>query len=279
MAEMEATKNVVFYVVEIAYGDRHFECTEAGNPRHLQLRTQQELWHKENALNLGVRYLLPRNWKYVAWIDGDITFRNPEWAQECLHQLQHHHVVQPWQHVCDLGFDGDIMQTFDSFCSLIRRGIRIQTHPGEPYKYGHSGFAWACTREFWEQVGGLMDFAILGSADHHMAWAMVGEVNKSVHGMMSDDFKRRCHEWQQRAFKITKGNIGFVKGRIEHHFHGAKKNRKYRERWQLFIDHAFRPDHDLMHDAQGLVMLVAKPKLEMAIMDYMRGRNEDSIDV
>ncbi len=277
-AEMEATPNVKLHTVEVAYGDRPFEVTEAGNPRHLQLRTRQELWHKENAINLGVRHLVPREAKYIAWVDGDITFRNPEWAQETLHQLQHHPVVQPWQHVSDLGFEGDIMGTFDSFCSLYRRGIQIQTNPSEPYKYGHSGFAWACTRAFWEQAGGLMDFPILGSADHHMAWAMVGEVHKSVHGMMSEPFKRRCTEWQRRAYMLTKGNVGFVKGRIEHHFHGSKKNRQYRERWQLFIDHRFNPDSDLMYDQQGLLMLIGKPGLEQDIMRYMRHRNEDSID-
>lgn len=278
MAEMEATPNVKLHVVEIAFGDRAHEVTEAGNPAHLQLRCRQELWHKENALNLGIRHLLPKDWKYVAWVDGDITFRNPEWAQETMHQLQHHPVVQPWQHACDLGFEGDVMSTFDSFCSLICRGVKIQTCPTDPYKYGHSGFAWACTREFFEQVGGLMDFPILGSADHHMAWALIGGVHNSVHVGMSDSFKARAHDWQQRAFRLTRGNIGFVRGRIEHHFHGSKKNRKYRERWQILIDHKFCPDRDLMKDAQGLMVLVGKVALEMDIMRYMRQRSEDSID-
>lgn len=39
-------------------------------------------------------------------------------------------------------------------------------------RYGHTGYVWACTRYFWENVGGLMDFCILGSADHNMALAM-----------------------------------------------------------------------------------------------------------
>jgi hypothetical protein len=45
------------YTAEVAFGERHFEVTEAGNPRHLQLRTTSEIWHKENALNLLIQRL------------------------------------------------------------------------------------------------------------------------------------------------------------------------------------------------------------------------------
>src|SRR5689334_6670737 len=44
---MSASANVVLYVGEIQYGERPFEVTEAGNPCDLQLRTRDEMWHKE----------------------------------------------------------------------------------------------------------------------------------------------------------------------------------------------------------------------------------------
>jgi len=52
---MERCPNVVLYTVEISYGDRPFEVTTPDNPRDLQLRTEHELWHKENALISGFR--------------------------------------------------------------------------------------------------------------------------------------------------------------------------------------------------------------------------------
>jgi hypothetical protein len=42
----------ILHVAEVAFGGRPFEVTEPANPNHLQLRTNVELWHKENALNL-----------------------------------------------------------------------------------------------------------------------------------------------------------------------------------------------------------------------------------
>jgi hypothetical protein len=275
---MEATANVELHIVEAAFGDRHHEVTEADNPNHLLIRTKSEAWIKENLINLGVRHLLPTDWKYMAWIDCDVFFRDPNWAQETLHQLQHWPVVQPWQQCVDLGYRGNILSTFQSFGWLHQAGIKKQRNTNEPYPYGHSGFAWACTRSFWEMVGGLPDFCILGSADHHVAWACIGEVDETIHGGMCQSFFRKLHEWQERAVRACSRQVGFVPGRIEHEFHGPKARRFYRERWQILVDHGFDPDKDLIHDEQGLIQLVGKPDLEQALRVYNRSRNEDSIE-
>jgi len=64
----------ILYTAEVAFGERHFEVTQASNPRHLQLRTTSEIWHKENALNLLIQRL-PAEAKYIAWIDADVSIR------------------------------------------------------------------------------------------------------------------------------------------------------------------------------------------------------------
>src|SRR6516162_7377922 len=70
---MKATANVQLHVVELAFGDRKFEVTGVDKgASELQLRSSHELWYKENLINLGVRHLLPTNWRYVAWVDGDV---------------------------------------------------------------------------------------------------------------------------------------------------------------------------------------------------------------
>lgn len=274
---MRATPNVELHMVELAFGDRHHEVTLPGGA-DLQLRSNAEIWAKENMINLGVQHLLPRDWKYVAWIDADVAFQQPNWALETIHLLQHFPVVQPWTQCADLGPHGNTMQLHQSFCSLVQRSVRQQQHKGEPYVYGHSGFAWACTREFWENVRGLIDFAILGSADHHMAWAMINKVDVSVHEGMTGAFKRRCHEWQSLAYRYTKGVLGAVPGTLIHNWHGSKDKRYYRERWQVLVDNKFDPDVDLRRDSQGLLYLINKPVLEHEIRRYMNARCEDGVE-
>lgn len=283
---MLQTPNVHLCIVEAAFGDRHHELAEleCGNFSLLRVRTHSEAWIKENMLNLGYRHLVPRDAKYVAWIDMDVFFRDPHWAQETIHQLQHYEVVQPWADCADLGYQGNILQHFKSFGKQHQRRIPKQMHPSQPYEYAHSGFAWAATRRFCEGMlgaggpGPFMDWPILGSADHHMAFAMIGEVNHTIHGGMSPAFFRKCREWQDRAVRLTHKEVGFVNTRIEHQFHGPKKRRYYRERWELILGDKYNPDKDLRYDEQGVLSLCGNDKLEHEIRRYNRSRFEDSIE-
>ena len=64
-AHMATQPLVEFHVVELAQGRRPFEITEECNPKHLQLRSYEELWFKENMINLGISRL-PADWNSVA---------------------------------------------------------------------------------------------------------------------------------------------------------------------------------------------------------------------
>lgn len=281
--EMAKTPHVKLTLVECAFGDRQHELMELCQDLkidYVPLRTRSEIWIKENMINIGYKHITVRHpgAKYFAHVDCDVHFSHHGWAQEALHQLQHFAVIQPWSDCMDLGPSGEVLQHFRSFGSQHQKRIRKQMHPSQPYQYAHSGYAWCWRREFWERVQGLMDYAILGSADHHMAFAMVGEVKNTIHKGMSKGFFERCFEWQDSAMEITKKEVGFCKGTITHSFHGPKNRRYYRERWQILIDHKYDPKKDIMYDSAGVIRLKGKPDLEQAIRLYNRSRHEDSIE-
>lgn len=105
---MVEESGALLYIAEVAFENRTFEVTEAGNPRHLQLRANSELWRKENALNL-LAARLPVECQKLAVLDADIEFARRDWAQEILHQLAHYDVIQPFSHALNLG-PGDAPQ-------------------------------------------------------------------------------------------------------------------------------------------------------------------------
>lgn len=277
---MKNTPNVAVYVVEAAFGDHQFECTEADNPMHLQLRTNSEAWIKESMINCGIKNLLPRHWKYVCWCDTDVEFANPNWAQATLHQLQRYQVVQPFQQSLDLGFSGEVLQTFQGFGWMHRKGVRKQRNIQEPYQYCHSGYSWACTRRFFEALPGkgLIDWMILGSADFNMSWAMIGEVEATIYGNRAPSIIRRLKEWELAASRQTQCEVGYAPGHIVHHFHGPKNKRYYETRDQILTRCNFDPDNDLGYDEQGLIRIFNNQKLEHAIRGYNRSRSEDSVE-
>lgn len=280
-----ATANVKVIVVEAAYGDRHFEmkclCEELGVD-FIPLRIKTEIWIKENMINLGIRFAIVKyGANYLSWVDADVEFENPEWALETIHQLQHFPILQPWQSAINLGPTGNVSKSFNSVGEQIRKGIAPapkggKRYTGDPYIFGHTGYAWACTRRFWEHVGGLIEFAILGSADHHMALGCRGYYSHSVHSMMKGPFMAGCHAWQMKAMQLTHGRIGWVDGFIKHFHHGPMSRRNYVNRWEILIEHGFDQTTDLRKDSQGVIYLADKPLLEHAIQEYNRSRLEDS---
>lgn len=279
--EMIKTPNVELHVVEAVYGDRHQECNPVGpaNYNYMAVKTTSEIWLKENLINLGVKYLLPKNWKYLCWSDTDIHYRNHNWALDSIHQLQHYHIIQPWKDALDLSSDGGVMQHFTSFGYYSAKCIPQAPSVHNPYKrpYGHTGFSWCATRYFYENVEKLLDFGILGAGDAHMAWACVGGVQGTINQQMQDGYKHLANLWQERAQYACGGLVGYTPGRIEHFFHGAKQNRKYGSRWQILVKHKFDPMKDLKYDHQGVLKLKGKKKLEHAIMRYNRERHEDDL--
>lgn len=280
---------VNLYVVETQQGDRAFELTESSNPNHIQLRTYDEIWIKENMVNIGISRL-PRDWEYVAWIDGDINFANKNWATETVQQLQSYSVVQLFETAIDLGPRGEVLQVHQGFMSeYIKNGCNAPVGPGHygyysPKKnFWHPGYAWAMRREAFDALGGLIDFCVLGSGDHAMAMGLIGLIERSAPQDINPKFLNELQIWQQRAEYHIKRDVGFVGGSIFHNFHGKKKDRRYVERWDIIRDNDFDPDDDIKRDWQGLLQLeVLTPRqrrLRDQIRQYFRQRNEDSIDV
>jgi hypothetical protein len=303
------------HVVEAAFGDRPAEIGDLGQASHTLLRTSHELWLKESMINAAVARL-PDGWKYVAWVDADVAFSNPHWVQETIHQLQHYSVVQMWHTAIDLD-PGGAGRQFRSFAASaieepgtnsdwqrlarIKMALAMGKKPASsdlqsgagyygqgndrkagsaflPTIYWHPGFAWACTREAWDTMGGLLDINIVGGGDHQMANGFFGmaEAGLPLDVTTTEGYRNAVLTWQEHA-RGLKQNVGFVPGILLHHFHGKKTLRGYTSRWKILADSKFDPRTDLRRDWQGLWQLAGnKPNLRDDLRAYFRERCEDS---
>jgi hypothetical protein len=265
-------------VVECAYGDRPFELAGTQMINHVGVRAKTLIWNKECLLNIGAARA-PASASYFAFIDADIRFRRPDWAAETVHALQQYDVVQPWSDCYDLGPHDEHLHAHRSLCRLWADGRPIMQGVNAlgGYEFGHPGYAWAFTRTALDWVGGLVETASLGAADHHMALALIGRVMDSVPTNMHANYLKPLLLWQERATRHIAGNISYVPGTIEHSWHGAKERRKYVDRWSVLIDSQFDPERDTKRNSFGVVELAGnKPLLRRKIDEYFRTRDEDA---
>ena len=272
-ARLATQKNVRLTTIELQQRARPF-CTDA----KIKVSSKHELWHKENLINVAVQQL-PADWEYMAWVDADIIFQNESWALDTINQLQTYSIVQLFTHAVDLGPRGETLQVHTGFAYQFCQGTQYPK-PGYPATFWHPGYAWAMRRGMYDALGGLMDFPILGSADHHMALAFIEKVSLSLNHRLHPNYKTLVTIFEERCKMHLKQNIGYVPGTILHCFHGNKADRRYQSRWAILVDNQFDPLRDIKKDSMGLWQLEDnKPALRDALRLYFRVRNEDAVDL
>jgi hypothetical protein len=287
-------------VVEQAFGDRPFEVTKRGDPWNLQLRSVDELWVKENLINLGVAQgcrNLPEA-KYVAWIDADCRPARPygDWFRETYHQLQHYQFVQMWEHIQDLDSDFNplgpvapsFMANYVKYGTPYPKGVgtNIKTYPYHqdgPISWGSPGLAWAANIEAFNQIGGLPDQAILGAGDWYLAHMLIHTLELPGMKDYSPGYRESWLKIQERCDRWIKKDVGYVSGLVFHDYHGRKVNRKYNTRERILIENKYDPSTDIKYDVYGQLMLETWEPRQIRLRDqiraYFRARNEDDISV
>lgn len=264
------------HTIEAAFGERDFAVTSCENPHHIQVANSHEIWQKERMLNIALARI-PREARYIAWVDADVRFERPDWAVETVQMLQHHSIVQMFSHAVDLGPSHEAIAYHTGFAYCFRHGL-TRPIPGKyPGPFWHPGFAWAARRECIDAVGGLIDTAILGAGDHHMALGLLGRADDSFAGGLTEGYRQPVKLWEQRAKTAFEGNLGFVTGLVRHQWHGGKADRQYESRWKILVEEKFDPELDVIKDLQGLWQLAGnKPRLRDRLMAYFASRNEDN---
>ena len=141
----------------------------------------------------------------------------------------------------------------------------------------HPGYAWAARRSALADLGGLGDIGILGAADRHMAYALLGHVELSLNPALHPSYRKYWLAWQANAEEHIQRKVGVVPGTLLHYWHGPKTNRRYHERWKMLIDNKFDWRTDLKRDPQGVWALSGRNwKLRDDLIAYFAQRAEDS---
>lgn len=287
--------------VEAAFGDRPFEVTKQDDPYHVQIRTVEELWHKENLINIAAHYGM-QIWpdtREIMWSDSDcfpVSIEPRAWFEEVWHRLQHYQFVQCWEYLINFGPDGQPITgpQLSFLAAYAKAGFQIpkgknlvHTLAGNSgiISLGRPGLAWACNRSAWDMVGGLMDWCIVGSADWHMAHALVGGISEdggySWEADRLTDYMKKMLQWQERSERYIKRDVGYVPVTLGHWYHGDKVNRRYGSRGDILVLNEFNPNTDIKYDSQGLIQLETWEPRQIRLRDqiraYMAARNEDSV--
>jgi hypothetical protein len=131
------------------------------------------------------------------------------------------------------GPDGkrDVLRRDHSFGYSIRHNKPLDRH--HERWYAHPGYAWAMHRNIFDGIGGLIDFCIVGSADLHFAYALVGRINETIPQGVHKHYRQLAQQWGDRLARVAEHgkNVGYVDTDLFHGWHGTRESRSYVNRW------------------------------------------------
>lgn len=257
-------------VAEIAFGESFWPEIASREAVRFKGDQRHVLWQKERLLNILLDRL-PPDVRYVAWLDGDIVFSNPNWIAEARRMLNDHPVVQLFDQVDYLGVDGE---TFEIMAGVVAKSVSEK--PPAPFSDRlPSGFAWAARREVLSDLR-FLDFLPTGGGDRYMACGFQGHFSTEVIERLPTATLDAVYRWADRAYAVTRGRVGYVPGTVKHLFHGEPKTRRYETRYEMLRAARFDPENDIAVDNNGLYAWSSpKPSLHRDVYEYLDQRCAD----
>lgn len=227
------------------------------------------MWQKERLINLALERLLPEHCQYIAWVDHDLVFSNPDWSAHTVEMLSgDYDVVQLYDTWTHYDANGKIEHRRNSLAARRLGGIRTQHGPLSP------GGAWAARRDYLERIGGLLDNNIVGGGDQGACDAWTGHVSH-YHQLYSPQLSADNRRWQEQAAAKLR-RCGYIPGNVDHLYHGDRKHRRYEGRSSILQRHAFDPETDICIDHHGILAWASdKPALHREVANYFASRQED----
>jgi hypothetical protein len=260
-------------VLAEGYIDNQLEDHSNKVYKHLKFKLKNIFWVKENLINLAINNL-PKDWQFAVWIDRDVVFKTDSWVNESIEKLKQSDVIQPWNKLFYLNEDNKTPNTNNPYLSIFY----TKSDKNQPcIAGGHSGMGWGINRNFYNKIGKILDWLIIGGADRVLAFCCGikdKEKLKLLPILQTDGMKKEISNYAQ-AFENVK--YDYVNATIHHHPHGDLRERGYRLRKYILNDNNFDPSKDIFYNSEGIIEFSEEwaNKASTQIEHFFRLRNED----
>jgi len=241
------------------------------NAVHLRVSRERGLfWQKEALLNVAIQDVVD-DFEAVAWVDADVTFLNPTWAEDCLRELERCAVVQLFSEAHLTDADAEIARSVKSV------GFRWSTRDARWSDLGqsHPGLAWAARSEVLQHTGGLYPYVLSGCGDTMMLPGFTSAPVPGATDQLSRELAGDLAGWHSCCADAVGGELGFVMGGVVHMYHGTMANRQCLERRSFLRD--LDPERHVKTRRDGALEWTDEAPCELRerLAQYFFSRKED----
>ena len=247
--------------LECAYENAPFTVTSPNyEPYNIQLKTDSPLILKEHLLNIALSKL-PTDARYVCLVDYEVEFLNETWINETIKALNMFKAVQLFEDIIFLGPKDEEIVKDKGFAYQLqkKKGADNKTFE-ETTKY--AGYAWGYRVEVLREIGGLIDYSIIGNSEKIMAYCLAERCDEYVPSDVSENFRDSIKNWQKKAANVFVEGFDCISGGIKVNYSNTKRDKSDYERWDILRNNMFDPRNDLERDDNDIYTISKKkPKL------------------
>lgn len=200
-----AAASIPFFIGELAYNTAPHVI-----PGAFQFRSSSYMFSKENVMNAMLAKDEVKAFSKYVIMDCDVVFDTPDWIDGISTALDTYDIIQPYKYanLLNLKFKSESVKP-----SIIFNRA-----------FGHTGYVWACRRDWLDHVGGLYEYALIGGGDSclaHMAGVTLSVLPKAY-----------AHDLPPQGNLDKTSYLNYI---IWHLPHGSLEKRQYKERGDLLI--------------------------------------------
>lgn len=260
-------QDVPLFGIELSITN-HFETAGIPGWRHFKVASKNICFQKEALINLCVKKLHPRFTK-IAWIDCDVEFDTKDWYVRLSTALDYKKLIQPFR-TC---------YWTDQKGHVYKDALSFFLDQAKDQWAGHPGFAMACTRDYFTQIG-LFPYCAIGNGDTIFAFGVCSGptlTKYEVRGVMPDNVKSKKYlEWKRKTKKFFSNDYGVIDGCVYHEHHGSFQNRDYWNRCQKYLAN-YNFEKHVRLDERGILEFTDEFTVEQRerLLEYFKNRKED----
>lgn len=254
-------KNVTIPLITIEWApDGRFELSENDADCLIQIEEGDYMWQKERLLNIALEYL-PSSCDYVAWLDCDIIFADPNWADKARVLFIDHDFIQLFEKIKYVPKTKILPTTLPELNTIkyslekysISKAIKLGANffkdlnnSEDKFDFqpsGNPGLAFASKVAVINNHK-FYDKNILGGGDLVLSATIHNKLDELfIHRTLSSSHKSDITNW---ATKLIKNNYRscYLPGEVFHLWHGELEKRMYEKRYHILNNHNYNPkDH------------------------------------
>lgn len=238
---------------------------------YIYRKLKDVLWQKEAMINEAWRVCkeLGLTDGAVMWLDSGCTLEDGVLNETERMLCNGYDFVQPFSKVHYIGIHGSI---------LLSKPGAVSNALGTPHRSGGApGGAFAARDTFFEHLGMLYPYSVVGAGDAFFLDAIlgikIGEASNPSEGLRND-----IRRWGKKLYAGSY-KIGYIEGPLRHLWHMANKNRNIGGRSKIMKDGDFNPRRHVRLDEGGMLMWNPKLKypailtMKAAVAEYLDRRN------